>query len=92
MLKKQSQIIAQTQASQDYSTVQRSLKLETLYNMASSIEVGKELECSVCLENFQTPKLLSCMHTFCEGCIEKLIENQAITCPECRDITQVIFQ
>jgi len=52
-------------------------------------KVRQELDCSVCLDQYQKPKLLGCMHTFCEPCIEKLIQNGAISCPQCRHVSKV---
>ena len=31
------------------------------------------LECSVCLDRYEDPKLLSCGHHFCRECIEDLV-------------------
>ena len=55
----------------------------------AGLEVGQELECCVCLDEFVKPKLLSCMHTLCEGCIDKLVQNGTVKCPECREVTKV---
>ena len=42
--------------------------------------------CQVCLENMLelNPRLLSCHHTFCEGCLRNQIRGQKLTCPTCR--------
>ena len=39
--------------------------------------------CQVCLENMLelNPRLLSCHHTFCEGCLRNQIRGQKLTCP-----------
>ena len=43
------------------------------------------VECPVCLEVFQNPKILpTCFHTLCGGCAESLILNKTINCPLCR--------
>ena len=47
------------------------------------------LSCQVCLEEFEeegvhTPRLSPCSHSLCESCIEKMIKNNIIECPECR--------
>uniref|UniRef100_A0A7M5XLV5 RING-type domain-containing protein n=1 Tax=Clytia hemisphaerica TaxID=252671 RepID=A0A7M5XLV5_9CNID len=55
----------------------------------AGVEVGQELECCVCLDQFVKPKLLNCMHTLCEGCIDKLIQSRTVKCPECREETKV---
>ena len=47
--------------------------------------------CQVCLEDMLqlNPRLLTCHHTFCEGCLRKLIRGQKISCPTCRLETPV---
>ena len=57
-------------------------------------EVKKELECSVCQEQFSEtnePKILKCLHTFCKSCLEAWLRQQsggALSCPTCRQITE----
>ncbi|KFM61352.1 B-box type zinc finger protein ncl-1, partial [Stegodyphus mimosarum] len=41
-------------------------------------------ECSLCHETYTVPKVLPCLHTFCQPCLEKLQENHdKIQCPKC---------
>ena len=52
------------------------------------------INCQICLEKFENPKILSCYHTFCLKCIKQCHENQKtdksrITCPNCRKETNV---
>ena len=53
----------------------------------------KSAECPICYRLLKRPKLLSCNHTFCEGCLSNLYRAQRresiISCPLCRDITPV---
>ncbi|KAI8499894.1 hypothetical protein Bbelb_222110 [Branchiostoma belcheri] len=45
------------------------------------------LVCQVCLENFKQPKMLPCLHTFCQPCLEKLLAAEPVgklDCPTCR--------
>ena len=64
--------------------------------------VREELTCAVCQELFDTPKTLSCLHTFCEGCLsdsEKARRKRSrmdssypkdgeIECPQCRALSE----
>nr|XP_014349708.1 PREDICTED: E3 ubiquitin/ISG15 ligase TRIM25-like [Latimeria chalumnae] len=51
-------------------------------------ELEEELNCSICLNIYKNPILLSCGHNFCKDCVEKVWESQAskgtYSCPECR--------
>lgn len=49
-------------------------------------------------ENLSSPRVLSCLHVFCEACIdESLVENKddllktggTVICPECQQSTNV---
>ena len=46
-------------------------------------------DCSLCLEEFQDPRALPCLHTFCLNCLVQLIgtnQNQAtVKCPMCKE-------
>ena len=50
------------------------------------------LKCSICLDTFQVPKYLPCLHTFCESCITTFISSSVesespkknFNCPICR--------
>nr|XP_060638954.1 E3 ubiquitin-protein ligase TRIM56 [Anolis sagrei ordinatus] len=52
------------------------------------------LSCPICLERFSRPKILPCLHTYCQGCLETLLDGRAegeagaepqeLRCPECR--------
>ncbi|XP_041453696.1 tripartite motif-containing protein 45-like [Lytechinus variegatus] len=58
--------------------------------------IAQSLECPVCLTTFTDPKILSCSHTYCKVCLEKLLEchgdDQMIRCPVCKADTQVPHQ
>ena len=48
----------------------------------------KHLECSICLDTYDEPKTISCLHTFCCQCLEKharASQRQGkFRCPECQ--------
>ncbi|XP_018424410.1 PREDICTED: tripartite motif-containing protein 26-like [Nanorana parkeri] len=52
--------------------------------------VRAELECSVCLNTFTDPVNLTCGHTFCRVCIDRVLDTQDVprgySCPECREV------
>ena len=45
-----------------------------------------DLKCGICLELFQDPRSLPCLHTFCRECIQRSLneENHSLKCPVCR--------
>ena len=50
-------------------------------------KLDSQLECSLCLDDFKEPKLLTCFHVFCKSpCLEKLVakDGQSLQCPTCR--------
>ncbi|XP_002732762.1 E3 ubiquitin-protein ligase TRIM45-like [Saccoglossus kowalevskii] len=60
--------------------------------MASNFPATKKkireemLTCSLCLEPFRTPKVLPCLHSFCQHCLELWMKKNSgkLTCPICR--------
>lgn len=60
---------------------------ESLSVQFSADQIDRLLKCAVCLDRFNTPKLLPCQHTFCQSpCLEGLVQRHAriLKCPECR--------
>ena len=45
--------------------------------------------CPLCNELFKNPKHLSCYHSYCEQCLEKMQKNSEITCLKCTYTTVV---
>ena len=68
--------------------------------MKSTIkQVSEEFTCAVCCEFFDTPKTLSCLHTFCSACLEATEAsrrqvrgigdtNCLVECPLCRNLSK----
>ena len=50
---------------------------------------SKGPECSICYEGYNNenkcPRLLSCGHSFCSRCLERLLHVNTIDCPTCRN-------
>ncbi|CAH3170574.1 unnamed protein product [Porites evermanni] len=50
-------------------------------------------ECSICFEHYndqsKCPRLLSCGHSFCSSCLERLLHGNTIDCPTCRNLGAV---
>ncbi|XP_060077342.1 tripartite motif-containing protein 2-like [Ylistrum balloti] len=46
------------------------------------------LECSICMSDFNDPRILSCFHTFCTTCLEPILrkwcKRGSFPCPLCR--------
>ena len=53
----------------------------------------EHLECPICFTRFTNPKILSCLHNFCQHCLEAIMEAHPdkgiITCPVCRKETDI---
>ena len=62
--------------------------------MANHIKqaLENEVTCPLCLDLFKEPKKLPCDHVYCKDCLKGLALrnlNVSISCPECRNVTQV---
>ena len=53
----------------------------------------KELECTICLEQYKDPRVLPCLHSFCKTCLEGLLPREGLSwrvdCPSCRSSVEV---
>ncbi|XP_033113418.1 tripartite motif-containing protein 3-like [Anneissia japonica] len=49
------------------------------------------LLCQVCFEGFNKPKLLPCLHSFCEACLARYVSTKegTIRCPMCKQDTDL---
>ena len=57
-------------------------------------QLEEQLNCSICLDIYDDPKLLQCFHTYCRKCLVKLVIRDqqgdlSLTCPICRQATPV---
>jgi len=44
-----------------------------------------ELECPICRDHFTTPRVLPCLHVYCEACLAQAAgSNSYVVCPICR--------
>ncbi|XP_030837060.1 tripartite motif-containing protein 2 isoform X1 [Strongylocentrotus purpuratus] len=64
---------------------------DTAITMASQSPVVKQIDkqflvCGICLDRYKVPKVLPCLHTFCQNCLENYVpsESLTLTCPLCR--------
>ncbi|XP_073488516.1 E3 ubiquitin/ISG15 ligase TRIM25-like [Aquarana catesbeiana] len=54
----------------------------------ASADVRQELDCSICLEIYKDPVILSCGHNFCRVCIDRVLDEEGsggYSCPQCRE-------
>lgn len=59
--------------------------------MAESL-IQSVIKCPICLEAYNDPRMLPCLHSFCQKCLSSYIENCPVslaqpffTCPVCRE-------
>ena len=56
-------------------------------------KLADQLTCPICLDNYTNPRVLPCLHVFCEHCLGRLVlrdaENLTTTCPNCRQETRL---
>ncbi|XP_040211111.1 E3 ubiquitin-protein ligase TRIM39-like [Rana temporaria] len=54
----------------------------------ASADLRRELDCSICLEMYKDPVMLSCGHNFCRVCIDRMWDAHEVSggysCPQCR--------
>lgn len=50
-----------------------------------------QLKCGICDETYSNPKVLPCLHSFCQSCLDSNIRSQdrTISCPTCHGVVTV---
>ena len=57
--------------------------------MSSCVSDGGLNECPVCLDQYKLPQILTCQHTFCKSCLDRLIRKDFVKCPLCKKISWI---
>ena len=56
-------------------------------------KLADQLTCPICLDTYTSPRVLPCLHVFCENCLGRLVlrdaDNLTATCPNCRRETRL---
>ena len=56
-------------------------------------KLADQLTCPICLDTYTSPRVLPCLHVFCENCLGRLVlcdaANLTATCPNCRRETRL---
>ena len=57
-------------------------------------KLEQQLNCAICLETYNNPKLLRCFHVYCRDCLVKLVVRDqqgqlSLPCPSCRYATPI---
>ena len=56
-------------------------------------QVTDELTCAICFSRFDNPKVLPCLHLYCEKClgamVDKARDKTKLSCPQCQEVHQV---
>ena len=55
--------------------------------------LAKNLECAICLDTYDDPRMLKCQQSYCRKCLEGIVTRvghvQKVRCPECREEIKV---
>ena len=65
-----------------------------LFSFQSTMASAQVTESPICRELYDHqnlfPRLLSCGRTFCSSCLENLLKNNSISCPDCRKTGSIL--
>jgi len=70
--------------------------LESSRKLKKNVSIPIDLRCPVCLDLYAKPLYLPCGHTFCKGCIKRVVDSTdeqqkrlyQFFCPTCRNIIE----
>ncbi|XP_067861575.1 protein PML-like isoform X2 [Heptranchias perlo] len=54
----------------------------------SEVRVEEYFKCAICNQPVTRPKLLLCLHTFCEDCLQRECNEKGVKCPICEMVTK----
>ena len=60
---------------------------ENSHHDTTSRDIPTELKCSMCQREYNEPRLLPCLHSFCYRCLEEEVSHRTenrIRCPKCQ--------
>ncbi len=58
-------------------------------------KLEEQLKCAICLEDYKDPKVLQCLHVFCQNCLghkRMVVQKEgrrSLICPTCRQATPI---
>ncbi|KAG4068417.1 hypothetical protein HA402_007937 [Bradysia odoriphaga] len=68
----------------------------SLEDNSGSFSEDQDQDCKVCKQHLESPRVLSCLHVFCENCLTNILNNDtndskinSIVCPDCKQTTTV---
>ena len=56
----------------------RMTRLDSVSARRQLMEVQERLNCPVCLQRYQDPRMLDCHHTFCRGCLGDIASSRVL--------------
>ncbi|XP_046747645.1 brain tumor protein-like [Diprion similis] len=70
---------------------------DALEEITCGAEDARDQECTLCEGKLCSPRVLGCLHVFCEACLDKLLMDEAgdskvgsvLSCPQCKQETRV---
>lgn len=58
--------------------------------MERTVSIEEHVTCSICMDLYNNPLALPCLHSFCRRCLEGLFSSALVfKCPECREVVKL---